>query len=575
MVHNREELAEHLQAFLQGEARPGLSSGVKGSDLLRKVVFVFPGQGSQWFGMGRQLLAQEPVFREALEQCEKAFQAFVDWSLIAELTADESKTRLNEIDVIQPTLFAIEVALATLWRSWGVEPDAVVGHSMGEIAAAHVAGALTLEDAARIICGRSRLLKRVSGQGAMAVVELSFDEAQKAIAGYEDRLSIAVSNSPRSTVLSGDPAALDEVIQKLQKQEVFCRPVKVDVASHSPQMDPLRADLLQLLGDLQPRQATAPIYSTVTNETEDGAKLEAAYWVNNLRQPVRFWSAVQRLLADGHDIFIELSPHPVLLPAIQQGLQQIGQSGATLPSMRREEEERAVLLGSLGALYTLGRAPDWSRLYPDGGQPARLPLYPWQREHFWVDDLEKTAKRRVNAGHPLLGQHLKSSVHADTYFWEIELGLDALPYLADHRVQDSAILPAAAFVEMALAAASEAFGKESHELIAVAFKEALVIREDDVRTAQVVISPETIGVAAFQVLSREPGQSSWLLHAEGKIRVGSADAVAPAEPVSIREIQARCGQPASGAEHYQAMTARGLHYGPAFQGVEQLWKCEE
>jgi acyl transferase domain-containing protein/acyl carrier protein len=572
VAHNREELADHLQAFLQGEARPGLSSDVKSSE--RKIVFVFPGQGSQWFGMGRQLLAQEPVFRETLEQCEKAFQALVDWSLIAELTAGESKSRLNEIDVIQPALFAIEVALAALWRSWGVEPDAVVGHSMGEIAAAHVAGALTLEDAARIICGRSKLLKRVSGQGGMAVVEFSFDEAGKAIAGYEDRLSIAVSNSPRSTVLSGDPAALDEVIAKLQKQEVFCRWVKVDVASHSPQMDPLRADLLQLLGGLQPRKAATPIYSTVTNETEDGAKLEAAYWVNNLRQPVRFWPSIQRLLADGHDIFIELSPHPILLPAIQQGLQQTGQSGAVLPSLRREEEERAAMLGSLGALYTLGRSIDWGKLYPDGGQIVSLPLYPWQREHFWVDDLEKTAKRRVNAGHPLLDQHFKSSVHADTHFWEVELGLDALPYLADHRVQDSVILPAAAFVEMALAAASEAFGEGRHELTAVAFKEALVIREDETRMAQVVISPETIGVASLQVLSREPSQSSWTLHAEGRIRVGSAEAVAPAEQVSIQEIQARCGQPVSGTEHYQAMTARGLHYGPAFQGVEQMWKRE-
>ena len=574
VIHNREELADHLQAFLQGEARPGMSSGVKGSDLLRKIVFVFPGQGSQWFGMGRQLLAQEPVFREALEQCERAFRAFVDWSLIAELTADESQSRLKDIDVIQPTLFAIQVALAELWKSWGVEPDAVVGHSMGEIAAAHVAGALSLEDAARLICGRSKLLKQVAGRGAMAVVELSFDEAGKAISGYEDRLSIAVSNSPRSTVLSGDPAALDEVIGNLQKQEVFCRWVKVDVASHSPQMDPLRADLLKLLDGLQPRKATAPIYSTVTNETEDGAKLDATYWVSNLRQPVRFWSSIQRLLADGHNIFIELSPHPILLPAIQQGLQQIGQSGATLPSMRREEEERAVMLGSLGALYTLGRSLDWGKLYPDGGQCVRLPLYPWQREHFWVDDLEKTAKRRVNAGHPLLGQHLKSSVHADTHFWEAELGLEALPYLADHRVQDSAILPAAAFIEMALAAAAEAFGIGGHELKSAAFKEALVIRENETRMAQVVISPETIGVASFQVLSREPGQSSWALHAEGKIRVGGAEAATPAEQVSIQEIRLRCSQPASGEEHYQAMQGRGLHYGPAFQGVAQMWKRE-
>ncbi|MEK7325583.1 MAG: acyltransferase domain-containing protein, partial [Chloroflexota bacterium] len=356
--------------------------GRKSSERPGGIVFVFPGQGSQWFGMARGLLATEPVFCETLERCDKAFRAFVDWSLIEQLTADPENSRLSEIDVIQPTLFAIEVALAELWRSWGIKSDAVVGHSMGEVAAAHVAGALTLEDAARIICQRSKLLKRVSGQGAMAVVELSIEQAREALAGYEDKLSIAVSNSPRSTVLSGDPVALEEVLNTLRARNIFCRPVKVDVASHSPQMDPLRADLLKALEGLQPRAASTPIYSTVTDTTGDGSTFDANYWTQNLRQPVLFSNAVRRLAKEGNTVFIEMSPHPILLSAIESG--GLGDV-LTVASLRREEDEPAAMLGSLGALYAAGYAIDWRKLYPDGGRQVRLPSYPWQRKRFWVE----------------------------------------------------------------------------------------------------------------------------------------------------------------------------------------------
>ena len=233
--------------------------------------------------------------------------------MLAELTAtDAAQSRLNEIDIIQPALFAIQVALAALWRSWGIEPQAVVGHSMGEVAAAYVAGALSLDDAVRVICRRSRLVKRTIGQGAMAAVELSIEEARRVLAGYEDRVSIAASNGPTSTVLSGDPAALEAILDQLQRHDIFCRMVKVDFASHSPQMDPLRADLLQALEGLQPRPESVPIYSTVTGKVSDGLEFDALYWARNLREPVLFSTAVQRLLEDGHDIFLEISPHPIL-----------------------------------------------------------------------------------------------------------------------------------------------------------------------------------------------------------------------------------------------------------------------
>ncbi|OYV68050.1 MAG: hypothetical protein B7Z74_08825, partial [Deltaproteobacteria bacterium 21-66-5] len=308
-----EQLAESLDAFSRDETRPGLSSGRRLSARRRKLVFVFSGQGSQWFGMGRRLLAEEPVFRDIIERCDRAMRPYGDWSLLAELmAADAARSRLSEVDIIQPALFAIQIGLAALWRSWGIVPQAVVGHSLGEVAAAYVAGALDLDDAVRVVCHRSRLFTRTIGQGAMAAVELSIEDARNVLAGHEDRVSIAASNGPTSTVLSGDPAALGAIVTELQRREIFCRMVKVDFAAHSPQMEPLRAALAQALEGLAPRRESVPIYSTVTGQVSSGQALDALYWARNMREPVLFSAAVQRLLEDGHDIFLEVSPHPIL-----------------------------------------------------------------------------------------------------------------------------------------------------------------------------------------------------------------------------------------------------------------------
>jgi acyl transferase domain-containing protein/thioesterase domain-containing protein/SAM-dependent methyltransferase/acyl carrier protein len=378
------ELADLLAAFCRGEGPRGLSTGTRSRGREPEVVFVFPGQGAQWLHMGRRLLDQQPIFRASLERTEAALRAHVEWSLLEELTSGAT-SHLECVDVVQPVLFAIQVALAELWRSWGVEPDAVVGQSMGEVAAAHVAGALSLEDAAKIICLRSRLMRSVSGRGGMAAVELSFEQARTSLAGYEDRLEVAVSNSPTSSVLSGDSGALAEVVATLEANNVLVRSVKVDVAAHSPHMTPLREELLDILRDIRPAAPSIPLYSTVTGEL--AGSLDAAYWVRNLRDPVLFSAAVQQLVSDGHRHFLEISPHPILLGSIQQGLDHAGKTGVVLASLRREEDEQSVLLGSLGELYCRGHAPDWDSLY-ESGRCVRLPFsYPWQRERFWLDEL--------------------------------------------------------------------------------------------------------------------------------------------------------------------------------------------
>lgn len=580
LVHNQQELGDYLDAYAHDETRPEIISGQKTADSQSKIVFVFSGQGSHWLGMGRQLLEQEPIFRQTLEQCEEAMRPFVNWPLLEQLVADPDTPtyRLNETDVMQPTLVSIEIGLAALWQSWGVEPDAVIGHSLGEIAAAYIAGALSLSDTMRVICARSRLMRQASGKGAMAVVELTVEEAATALAGYEDRLSIALSNSPHSTVISGDPQALNELMVKLQSQNIFCQRVNVDIAFHSPQMDPLKPDLFASLTDLQPQTAILPIYSTALGVRMNGKLHDADYWVQNLRQPVLFSKMVQELLADDHKLFIEMSPHPILSPAIQQTLQFTGQDGLTLPSMRRNQPELTTILGSLGKLYTLGYSINWDQLYPNGGQCLKLPLYPWQRERFWIDqsgtNKNKPIRHTRPGSHPLLENYLQSA--NNTHFWESELNFQTFPYLRDHQVQETAIFPAAAFSEMALAAAIEAFGPGPHTLEKAVFKEALILSEDQGRVIQLVITPDMSGMVAFEFFSRSAEQTeaqTWILHASGKIRLAQTDTATSPSVSTVQSVgEIRPQEPLSSADHYQAMTARGLEYGPSFQAVSRFWR---
>ncbi|MBI2838246.1 MAG: amino acid adenylation domain-containing protein [Acidobacteria bacterium] len=581
-------VAEHISAYLQGEARPGLSSGHREVQRRRKLVFVFPGQGGQWVGMARDLLAQEPVFRSALEQCEQALRPYVDWSLLEVLTTDCSPSPHERIDVIQPAIFAIQVALAALWRAWGFFPDAVVGHSMGEVAAACVAGALSVEDAARVLSRRSQLLRRTSGQGAMAVVELSLEQAGRELTGYTDLLAIAASNSPKATVLSGDPTALDAFLETLQQRGVFCRPVKVDVASHSPQMDILREDLLQALDGLQPRPGAVPIYSTVTGRVSDGGGFDPGYWVKNLREPVLFAPAIDRLAADGYDVFLELSPHPTLSVAIQENLTHRGSEGTVLPSLRREEPARSVLLGTLGAFYTLGYPIDWRRLYPRRGRCVGLPSYPWQRERFWhapraaVNGSASALswQGRADTGrHPLIGRKLALALPAGQQVWESYLDIQTLSYLSDHRIQGTVVLPGTGYVEMALAAAAEVFGPGPRVLTDITFRRLLFLPEGCARIAQVVMRSDAQGATTFEVHSRpaegDSSECAWTLHATGTIQQDQLSSTPAAlDPLKPDEVRARCPLEMPGKDFYLQSAARGNEWGPCFQGITRLWRGE-
>src|SRR4051794_6537756 len=378
---SREELLAQLDGFVRGEPRYGASSGRRAPGNPPKIAFVFPGQGTQWIGMGRQLFEREPVFRAMLERCDAAMSGRFDGSLVDEFMA--AAPRLDQIAVVQPMLFALQVSLASLLASWGIEADAFVGHSMGEVAAAHAAGVLTLEDAARIITTRSSLMRRASGRGGMLVTQLSFADAAALIAAHGDRVSIASSNGPASTVLSGDTETLQQIADELTRRDLFSRFVKVEVASHSSQVDVVRDDLLAELSGLQSAEVPASFRSTVA-DGESATRLDAAYWWRNLRQPVLFTRVIRRLIDEGFSAFVELSAHPTLTLAVSETAADAKVDVLAAAAQHRDRDGAQAALAVAGALYCAGHPLDWARVHRDRRPFVDLPHYPFQKERFGI-----------------------------------------------------------------------------------------------------------------------------------------------------------------------------------------------
>lgn len=564
----KQEQRAQLQSFLAGRSAEGSSHGVELLGRSRKLALIFPGQGGQWTAMGRRLLCSEPVFKQAIEACHDAMRAYGPLPLLDLLRGERSDADMERVDFVQPAVFAMQVGLAALFRSWGVIPAAVVGHSMGEVAAAHSAGWLTLPEACRVICQRSQLVSRASGRGGMALAELSVERAQELLRDYGGELAIAAINGPRTLVLAGSQGALTQLLVRLDQEGVFCRSIKVDYASHSPQMDPLRPELLRALAEVHGRTGNVPFFSTVTGRWLDRPP-EADYWASNLREPVRFWDAVQALSREGFDTFLEINAHPTLLPGIADGLGSAVKDLAVIPAMRRDEGDLGGPLAALGALYAHGYPVDWEAQSPHGGRVVPLPAYPFQRQRYWISaPAQQESTARPSGGHPLLGLPMQISTEPGARLFETSIDSNGAAHLKDHRVQEAVVFPAAAYVEMALAAGKEHFGGEALCVDDLRLSEALTLDAHGPRKVQAVTRPAGAGELRIQIASQESGSVPWRQHASARLR--TVQSGAGAAPSSLSAIRARCATEYAAAAFYSALSEMGLIYGPAFRGVTEI-----
>jgi len=558
----RKEMIDQLEAFSAGETRLSMSVGKRSASRSLKLAFVFSGMGSQWWGMGRRLIEEEPVFRDTITRCSTVLRELSGVTLLDELLADETHSRIHETHIAQPAIFAVQAGLSELWRSWGIEPGAVVGHSVGEAAAAHIAGILTLEHAVQLVYHRSRLQRRAAGQGDMLAVGLPFADAERLVASSDNRISFAAINSPTDVTLSGDSALLRQIAASLDEKQIFCRFLQVEVPYHSPRMDPLREELLESLASLNPRDAAVPMYSTATGKLVAGPELSADYWWQNVRNPVRFVDAIHQLAGQDFYFYVEVSPQPVLTGAIMKCLADCKKEGAVVTSLRRSESEREMMLASFGKLYTQGYPVGWDRQFAVKGQFVRLPAYPWQRERHWHES-EETRRERVGGyAHPLLGWPLKSAYPA----WGVELDSYRLGYLKDHRVQNAVVYPAAAYVEMALAAGRESFGAGPCVVEDLQLTRAIILADKETVSVQVVREPGQSTIDIFSYV--KGGDQPWVRHATGKLRKRQ-DGEVPSQ-VRLAEIEARCKIEIPKDKFYRQFHNAGLQYGPLFQGVEKL-----
>ena len=530
-------------------------------------VWVFSGQGSQWAAMGADLLANEPVFAATVAAIEPLIAEESGFSVTEAMTAAQ---KVTGIDRVQPTLFAMQVGLAATMKAYGVQPGAVIGHSLGEAAAAVVAGALSVEDGVRVICRRSTLMTRIAGAGAMASVELPAEEVITELVSR--RISdavVAVVASPQSTVIGGATQTVRDLVATWEERDVMAREVAVDVASHSPQVDPILDELFEVLEDIEPLEPQVPYYSATSFDPREEPYCDAGYWVDNLRHTVRFAAAVHAALEDGFRVFTELSPHPLLTLAVDQTARSLDMPVAALAGMRREQPLPHGLRTLLGDLYTAGAAVDFSVPYPTG-QLVDAPLPTWNQRPLLLtrDGLDSRARRHsMIAAHPLMGAHVRLQEEPERHVWQGEVGTEAVPWLADHQIHGAAALPGAAYCEMALAAARTVLG-EASEVRDIRFEQLLLLDEET--PVGVTATVEAPGVVAFAVETNRDGK--YARQAGAVLHAASITDLPPAK--DIADLLASHPSLVDGAEVRRSMDKRGHRFGPAFAGLAGVHTAE-
>ena len=562
-----QSLIDGLTAVARGDAPSAGARGHLKAGETPRIAFVFSGQGAQWWAMGRELRACAPVFAAALAVCDAALKPYLGTSILAELDRPESETRLGETSVAQPAIFAIQVAIAALLASWGIKPDAVTGHSVGEIAAAHVAGALKLMEAVRLVAERGRIMQEATGLGRMASVGLTEADAAAIARASNGLLSVAAVNAPRACVLSGDATALDAALTALAARGVAHQMLPVNYAFHSAQMAPFEVRLSEAMSDITSASAPIPMVSTVTGAPIDGAALDGRYWGRNLRDTVRFMPAVEQLLASGIDTFVEIAPHPVLGSSIAAVCDHERADAAVVATLRRNRPESQSLRQTLAAIYVRGGRIAWSGVFADGGARVALPAYPWQRSRHWLK-AAPTVQRAV-AGHPLLGRRITSPALKGPVF-EARISAGIPEFLRDHVVAGTVVVPGTAFIDIILSAARQTSDRTAWSVRDLVLRAPLSLADDEERLLQCVMNPTADGfdVEMFSApVDGETQRDAWTLHASATL-VGET-AATPAS-VDLDAIRAQCPDSLSSDALYERHAARGIAFGPSFRGVRSI-----
>ncbi len=574
LAGDRERLQEELEAFAAGREDAGLARGVARDG---RPVFFFPGQGSQWKGMALELVDASPAFAAHMRACEEALSPHLDFSVDEVLAGAEGAPPIERIEVVQPTLFAVMVSLARLWQDCGVEPAAVAGHSQGEIAAAHIAGGLSLEDAAMLAAVRSRIISRLAGKGAMVSVARSADQLDPLIERWQGRIEVAALNGPSSTILSGDRESLDQLLERCEAEGTRAREVPSTIPSHSAYVEELRDEVLAELASISPRSGEIPFHSTVTGEPLDTAELDASYWYRNLRERVLFEPVTRALLEQGHRVMVEVSPHPVFALAVRETVEStLADSGeaAVLSTLRREEGGPERFARSLAEAHAAGVELDWDALFR-GRSPKRVPLptYPFQRQRYWLEGGlgggDVSAAGLTDPEHPMLGAAIEDPEGGELTLTG-RLSLQTHPWLADHGAAGAVIVPGTAFVELALKAAERLGAEQVDELT---FESPLILTEQGAVAIQVsATQTEQAGRWSLSIHSRpdvpEPEEGTeWTRHAAGTLSGASAQAPAPLgewPPPGAEQIEL--------ADFYARLADIGFEHGPAFQGLGAAYR---
>nr|AXN93586.1 PuwB [Cylindrospermum alatosporum CCALA 994] len=573
-----QELSQQLEAFTTGSETSKLVHGrqVK-SRKGAKIAFLFTGQGSQYIGMGWQLYETQPSFRSTINHCEEILRPYLEKPLLEILYPQEesgvnTQHLLDETAYTQPALFVIEYAIAKLWQSWGIEPTLVIGHSVGEYVAACIAGVFTLEDGLKLIAARGRLMQALPQDGAMVAILADEKTVLAAIQPYGEQLSIAAINGAESLVISGQRQAIESVCLALNNQGVKTKPLKVSHAFHSPLMKPILGAFEEVAKTITYSSPKIPLISNATGQITTTDIATPEYWCRHICQPVKFAASMETLQQQGYEVFVEIGPKPTLLGMGRQCLPEA--KGLWLPSLHPRQTDWQQILESLAALYIRGIPVDWVKFNSDYEYcRVSLPTYPFQRQRYWLDTAElPTHQPQLSHQnlHPLLGQRLQLAGSKEIRF-ESHISQDQPAYLKDHCVFGEVIFPAAAYLEMVLAAGAKLFKSDSLVLEDVSILQALILSEE-MRKLQLSLTPQGNAAYSFQIFSCSATEEepSWMLHVSGKLLRGEN----PSTPAQT-DLEKQCQQDIDTITYYQQCSDRGIDYGFSFQAIEKLWQSEE